>query len=106
MTAVALPPRPMVWPRPTLASFTWRGPAWPRSCQTSSQTSQMPMAGVASPQEREPPLGVVGGGARGEGGDALGHAVAELGGGEDAGRHPDGVSGAFPRLLGGAEDGG
>ncbi len=60
MTAVALLPSPRVWPSPTLAFGTWRAPASPRSCHASSQTCHTPIAVVASPKHRKPPLGLIG----------------------------------------------
>src|SRR5207245_7096337 len=37
-------PRPMTWARPTFASLTWRWPASPRRCQTTSTPLATPVA--------------------------------------------------------------
>ena len=53
-------PRPMTWARPTLAPSTWRLPASPRRCQTTSQTLATPVAPRGWPFERRPPLAFTG----------------------------------------------
>jgi len=45
---------------PALAPSTWRSPASPRNCQTSSHTWAIAWAGTASPKHARPPLGLTG----------------------------------------------
>ncbi len=55
MTDEPWPKRPWLAVMPTRAPSTWRSPAWPRSCQVSSQTWAMAWAGMASPKQDRPP---------------------------------------------------
>ena len=60
MTDDPWPNRPWLAVIPTRAPSTWRAPAWPRNCQTSSHTWAMAWAGMASPKHDRPPLGLTG----------------------------------------------
>src|SRR5262249_40625577 len=57
MVTTAAPPSPRVCCRATLASFTWRFSAWPRSCQLSSAHCARPVAPSGWPFEMRPPDG-------------------------------------------------
>ncbi len=58
MTDEPWPNRPWLAVIPTLAPSTWRAPARPRSCHTSSHTWAMAWAGMASPKQDRPAAGV------------------------------------------------
>src|SRR5439155_23395761 len=54
------PNSPWLAVTPTVAPSTWRAPASPRSCHTTSHTCAIACAGIASPKHASPPLGFTG----------------------------------------------